>query len=146
MNTNTNEVTLEAVVAIAPEVVLPKSVVAVSYKRKYAEQALAGNKKYRKEISKKARARMTGDWLAQELATRTLDDKDHLLVDVFLSILSANGVDHSRWTNRSKGWEGRLRMTGRLALQRAVAAEEQLFLPDGTTVTPPASWVAKFQN
>jgi len=61
----------------------------------------------------------------------------------FQRLLEANGVDHSRWTNRSKGWEGRLRMTGRLALQRIVAEAGILKTADGEELEAPAEWVAK---
>jgi hypothetical protein len=61
-------------------------------------------------------------------------------------VLDANGVDHSRWQNRSKGWEGRLRMTGRLALQRVVAEAGILKTADGEELVAPAEWVAKFTH
>src|SRR5689334_14063267 len=99
------------IVEIAPEVVLPRSVVNAAYKRKYAERALTS--KNVKGVSKKARARSCGDWLSVTLAKLCLVEKDKVSIERFTAVLDANGVDHSRWTNRSKGWEGRFRMTGR---------------------------------
>lgn len=132
------------VVDVHPEVAednaKKNSVVKPLYKHRYAERAVeAGNKR-------KAAQRSAWDWLAQTIAAQALDEKDHLVVDRFLALLDANGVDHSRWTNRNKGWEGRLRMTGRLALQRVVAEAGLIKLPDGDECEAPAEWVAKFRN
>lgn len=114
------------------------SVVKGKYKARYAERA-AG-----KGLGKVAQ-RSCWDWLAQELAAECLDGSK---IDIgrFCRTLEANGVDHSRWNNRSKGWEGRLRMTGRLALQRVVAEQGHLKTIEGATIDAPADWVAKFTN
>lgn len=130
-----------APVEIDPEVAADnekaRSVVAVGYKRRYAERAAnAGHKR-------KAAQRSAWDWLAETLAGEVLGAKDRLDVDRFLALLDANGVDHSRWQNRSKGWEGRLRMTGRLALQRVVAEAGVLRTADGEELEAPAAWIAK---
>ena len=133
------------VLAIAAEdAARPNSVVAPGYKLRYAERALAS--KGRKTVSKKVQARSCGDWLALELAERTVSPNGVLRVADFEAILDANGVEHRHWNRTTKGWQGRLRMTGRLSLQRVVANEEQLFLPDGSTVKPPRSWIAKHQH
>jgi len=125
---------------VAADMDKARSVVKNAYKRKYAERARSNGH------ASKVAQRSTWDWLAQSLAGECNQPSGALDVDAFLALLDANGVDHSRWTNRSKGWEGRLRMTGRLALQRVVAAAGALFLPDGEELVPPAEWVAKFQN
>jgi hypothetical protein len=120
------------------------SVVNVKYKLRYKDRAKTAKKPA--GVSKKAMARSCQDWLAIELMKRTLTDdpkKPKLILQAFVDILDANGVDWSRWTNRSAGWEGRFRMTGRLALQRVVAENEALALPDGTTLTPPKAWVER---
>ena len=116
------------------------SVVSTKYKKRYANRAVLGGNK------RKAAQRSNWDWLAQTIAGECLDDRDHLVVDKFLALLDANGVDHSRWTNRNKGWEGRLRMTGRLALQRVVAEAGVLVAVDGEQLEAPAEWVAKHTN
>jgi hypothetical protein len=125
---------------IEAQIALPGSVVKRGYKVKYRDRARAAG------IAGKAAKRSTWDWLAQQLAAATLDSHSKLRVDDFLALLDANGVDHSRWTNRSKGWEGRLRMTGRLALQRVVAETMVLHLADGEILDAPAEWVAKYRN
>jgi len=113
------------------------SVVQAKYKKRYANRAAA-------QGLGKAAQRSSWDWLAQTMAGEVLDDKDRLDVAKLLALFDANGVDHSRWQNRSKGWEGRLRMTGRLALQRIVAESGELQTADGETLEAPAEWVAKF--
>ena len=113
------------------------SVVAIGYKTRYAERAVAAGTK------RKAAQRSCWDWLAQTIAGECLVGKDRIDIDKFLALLDANGVDHSRWTNRNKGWEGRLRMTGRLALQRVVAEAGTLQTVDGETLEAPAEWIAK---
>lgn len=136
----------EIEVEIAPEEeARPRSVVSATYKLRYAERAATVRPRH-KGLPKRALARSCSDWLAQELAVRTLDDKAKLKVDAFEAILDANGVEHRHWNRTTRGWQGRLRMTGRLALQRVVAEEEALYLPDGTSVKPPASWLKKHQN
>ena len=145
-NTKLDESTAIAIVANTEAyIALPRSVVKSAYKAKYAQRVLDGARG-KKGVSKKAQARSCGDWLALELAARVLDSKNKLVLEAFLAILDANHVDHSRWTNRSKGWEGRLRMTGRLALQKVVANEEQLYLPDGVILRAPKSWIAQHQH
>ncbi len=116
----------------------PSSVVRPGYKQKYAERAAAAG------LGKKAQ-RSCWDWLAQTLAAQCLDENGKISIEHFLTILECNGVDHSRWQNRNKGWEGRLRMTGRLALQKIVAQQGVLKTPEDEFVADPA-WVAKFTN
>lgn len=128
-----------------PEESLPNSVVKSTYKTKYRMRAEAMTRKP-KGVPTKALRRMTGDWLAIELAKLTLDDKAKLVVSKFEAVLDANGVAHSHWNRTTKGWQGRLRMTGRLALQRVVAEDGELVLPDGSTIAAPRSWVAKHQH
>jgi hypothetical protein len=136
--------TLADVVELDPDVEADierkRSVVKAKYKVRYAERAKAAG-----ERSKVAQ-RSCWDWLAATLAGEVLDERKKLVVDRFLRLLDANGVDHSRWTNRSKGWEGRLRMTGRLALQRVVAETGILKTADGEELEAPADWVAKHNN
>ena len=125
-----------------PEVVADigkaNSVVRVAYKKKYAERAVSAG------IHRKAAQRSAWDWLAQSIAGECLRDGDKIDIERFLALLDAKGVDHSRWTNRNKGWEGRLRMTGRLALQRVVAEAGAMATADGETLEAPAEWIAKF--
>jgi hypothetical protein len=125
---------------IEADIAKARSVVKTAYKQKYRDRAREAG------IVRKAAKRSAWDWLAEQLAGECLGRKDRIDIDAFLAILDANGVDHSRWQNRSKGWEGRLRMTGRLALQRVVAEAGMLKLADGEELVAPAEWVAKFRN
>lgn len=134
---------LEAEAAAAIETA--RSVVKSTYKRRYAEREAAMQRRP-KGVSRKALARSNADWLAVELAKLTLDEKSRIVVPAFEAILDANGVAHAHWNRTTKGWQGRLRMTGRLALQRVVAEAGELALPDGSTVAAPRSWIAKHAN
>lgn len=116
------------------------SVVKPAYKHKYADRAKEAG------IGRKAAQRSTWDWLAQSIAAICLREKDRIDIGAFCALLGANGIDHTKWPNRSKGWEGRLRMTGRLALQRVVAEAGVLHTADEEELVPPAEWVAKFRN
>jgi hypothetical protein len=120
---------------VAEDNAKPSSVVRPTYKKKYAERAAGQG------LGKVAQ-RSCWDWLAQELAAECLEGTK-ISIDRFLALLDANGVDHSRWQNRSKGWEGRLRMTGRLALQKVVAAQGGMKTAEGAMIEAPADWVAK---
>jgi len=124
---------------VAADMEKARSVVKNSYKRKYAERARSNGH------ASKVAQRSTWDWLAQNLAGECNHPSGALDVEAFLHVLDLNGVDHSRWTNRSKGWEGRLRMTGRLALQRVVAAAGVLVV-EGDEIVAPAEWVAKHRH
>lgn len=121
------------------------SVVKTGYKVLYRTKADAMARRP-KGVPLKALRRMTGDWLAVELAKATLDEKAKLVVPKFEAVLDANGVKHSHWNRTTKGWQGRLRMTGRLALERLVAAAGELALPNGSTVKAPRNWVAAHQR
>lgn len=134
------ELEADAEAAIA----LPRSVVKSGYKAKYAEREAAMQRRP-KGIPRKALARSTGDWLALQLMELTLDEKAKLVVSSFEAILDANGIDHTKWNRTTKGWQGRLRMTGRLALQRVVAQNGVLVTPAGDRV-PPRQWVAAHQH
>jgi hypothetical protein len=129
------EVELEIDAEVAADNIKRNSVVRPAYKKRYAERAAANG-------GGKVAQRSCWDWLAQTLAGECLVGSK-ISIDRFLALLDANGVDHSRWNNRNKGWEGRLRMTGRLALQKVVAAQGVLKTADGETLEAPADWVAK---
>jgi hypothetical protein len=105
----------------------PRSVVKTGYKRAYAERAAArGN-------TDKASKRGNGDWLQRELQGETIGEDGKFLFDRFVAILDANGVDYSRWSTTTKGWEGRFRMSGSLVLRGRVGKAGVLRTPDGET-------------
>jgi hypothetical protein len=127
---------------LVQDTVRANSVVDATYKAKYAERAKTTRIAV-KGLKRKLVARTNGDWLAQILQSETLDEKGKLRVGDFEAILDANGVKHDHWNRTTPGWQGRLRMTGRLAVQRVVAENGELALPDGETLQPPRAWVDK---
>lgn len=135
---------LEAELADEGDEAKPRSVVRGTYKAKYAERGETARKA--KGFSKKAAKRSCSDWLAQTLGVRTLDAKAVLNVPAFEAILTANGVKHDHWNRTTKGWQGRLRMTGRLALQRVVAENGELAIPGEDPVKAPRTWVDAHQR
>jgi hypothetical protein len=125
---------------VEEEIKLPNSVVAPKFKDKYIANAIAQGAK------EKAARRSNWDWLAQEIAKQCLDPKGKIDIDSFKYILSLNEVDYLKWTNRNKGWEGRFRMTGRVALQKRVANNGVLRMGDADDAYPPAEWIAKYKT
>jgi hypothetical protein len=121
-----------------PKVV--NSIVKDKFKEKYIANAIAMGE------TKKAAKRSNWDWLAQQLAAACLSEKGKIEIGAFKDILDANGVDHSRWTNQNKGWEGRFRMTGRVALQKVVANAGALVTAGGTVIEAPAEFVEKYKT
>jgi len=116
------------------------SVVQAKFKDKYLNNARALG------IKGKAAKRSNWDWLSQQIAAVCLGEKDKIRIADFKALLDANGVDHSRWTNTNKGWEGRFRMTGRVALQKVVANNATLKVPGGEDLVPPPDFVARFKT
>lgn len=87
----------------------PASVVDPAYRAQYAEVSTNGQG--------------NGDWLHETLvaycASNTGFDPE-----VFTGVLLANGInpEMTGWgTNRSRGWQGRFRMSGRIVLEKAIA-------------------------
>jgi dynactin complex subunit len=117
----------------------PNSIVKEKFKLKYIENAKATG-----AVGKAAR-RSNWDWLAQRIAEECLGEKEKINIESFQDLLDANGVDWSKWTNRNKGWEGRFRMTGRVALQRIVAEKGELKTMAGISVPPP-DWILKYKK
>ena len=120
----------------------PNSVVAEKFKLKYIENAKANGH------GGKAAKRSNWDWLSQRIADYCLDEKHHIRMPDFVAILEANGIEEpeKKWPNRNKGWEGRFRMTGRVALQKIVADAQALRMPDGTVLAAPAEFVEKYRT
>lgn len=129
---------------VQADIARPRSVVNPSYKRKYAERAKT--RRLPKEVSRKAIARSNSDWLAIQLAARVLDEKRRLKVPELEAILDANGVKHDHYSRTSKNWQGRLRMSGGMALRTIVANNGFLMLPDGTNVEAPSSFCALYSR
>jgi NADH dehydrogenase/NADH:ubiquinone oxidoreductase subunit G len=113
------------------------TVVKLQYKLKYKQRAKAAG------IKGKAAKRSTWDFIAQVMAAETLNKKAKTDVDALREFFDANEVDYSRWTNTSPGWEGRLRMTGGLALRRIVAERGTLFSKTGEEIPMPEGEVER---
>lgn len=101
------------------------SVVAAKYRKRYAEAGHADN---------------CGDWLANVLAEETHGTEGFDL-EAYTHLLDSNGVDYSKYQNRSRGWQGRFRMTTRAILTKAVAASGYLIVRGNKKVKAPAEWV-----
>jgi hypothetical protein len=115
---------------------LPKSVVKPTYKAVYRSR----------ENSMKGRN--CADWLAQTLAGIVLSEERKLIVSELEAVCHANNVP-ATYENRSKGWEGRMRMTLGLRLRPVVAAQGFLAVKDGKKVQKlpaPASFIAAYKK
>jgi hypothetical protein len=130
---------------IDAQIKLTNSVVKPGYKLRYKEKArAAGNRA-------KWAKRSTGDWLAACLAANVLDKQSKIDIAKLTEIAKLNGIDdpEERWPNRSKGWEGRYRMTIGLVLRPMVADAGVLLVPDEEgheTLEAPAEWVLKYRT
>lgn len=80
------------------------SVVKSTYRARYAEQGHPTH---------------CGDWLAETLNGYCLTPKG-IDIERFEYICTMNGVDLSKYNRETPGWQGRLRMTGRNMLAKAV--------------------------
>lgn len=90
------------------------SVVSSTYRARYAEMGHPTH---------------CGDWLAETLNTLCQHSKGTDL-DRFEAICAANDVDLTKYNRETRGWEGRLRMTGRNLLAKKV------YLAGGVLKTP----------
>jgi len=136
---------------IDEQIALGNSKVQRKYKLRYRDRARAMG------LRQKWQKRTNNDWMATTLAGEVLDKQSKIHVPSFAAILIANGVEEptvlseagefqpseSRWPSQSKGWEGRYRMSGGLALRTVVAEAGVMLLADGETLEAPAEWVAK---
>jgi len=136
---------------IEEQIALSNSKVKPLYKKRYRNRALALGLRH------KWQKRTNNDWMATQLAGEVLDKHSKIHVPSFAAILIANGVEepnvlsedgeflpeNSRWPSQSKGWEGRYRMSGGLALRTVVAEAGKMILADGEELEAPAEWIAK---
>jgi hypothetical protein len=124
---------IEAIVAIGEEEPERKSggIVKGKYKARYAAR---GN------------PRGCNDWLQNTLAPLTLNEFGKLRVAEFEAILDANGVKHAHWNRTTNGWQGRLRMSGGIALRTKVAEQYGLMLPDGELIEAPVEFCDKHMH
>jgi hypothetical protein len=136
---------------INEQIALGNSKVQRKYKLRYRDRAKAMG------LRLKWQKRTNNDWMATTLAIEVLDKQSKIHVPSMAAILIANGVEdesvlsdtgefqpqNSRWPSQSKGWEGRYRMSGGLALRTVVAEAGVMKLADGEELEAPAEWIAK---
>lgn len=129
-----------AMAEVEQQIALPRSVVGRKYKIRYRDRAREAG------LRGKAAKRSAWDWLAQRMAEQTLTKKAKTDVPALFEFFQANGLDTDRWPNRAPGWEGRLRMTGGLALRRQIAETGLLALRDGTILEVPAEELVRLRT
>ena len=87
--------------------------------------------RYRAKYSEQGHPTHCGDDLANLLNSICLN-KAGTNLGIFEAICEANGVDLSKYNRSGKGWQGRLRMTGRNLLSKKVAENGGvLIMPEG---------------
>jgi len=87
--------------------------------------------RYRANYSEAGHPTHCGDELAQ-LLNQICSNKAGTNIGLFEAICAANGVDLSKYNRTTKGWQGRLRMTGRNLLARKVRDNGGvLLMPNG---------------
>ncbi len=87
--------------------------------------------RYRAKYSESGHPTHCGDALAV-LLNSLCSNKAGTNLEIFERICAANGVDLSRYNRTTKGWQGRLRMTGRNLLAKKVLANGGvLHMPEG---------------
>jgi hypothetical protein len=87
--------------------------------------------RYRALYSEAGHPTHCGDRLA-ELLNSLCNNKAGTNLELFERICKANGVDLSKYNRTGKGWQGRLRMTGRnLLAKRVVENNGLLIMPEG---------------
>jgi hypothetical protein len=87
--------------------------------------------RYRALYSESGHPTHCGDALAV-LLNSLCNNKAGTNLEIFEKICKANGVDLSKYNRTGKGWQGRLRMTGRNLLSKRVAENNgYLVMPEG---------------
>jgi hypothetical protein len=87
--------------------------------------------RYRALYSEMGHPTHCGDRLA-ELLNSLCNNKAGTNLEIFERICQANDVDLSKYNRAGKGWQGRLRMTGRnLLAKRVVENNGLLIMPEG---------------
>lgn len=109
------------------------SVVGEAYRARYRESSSNGQ--------------TCGDWLAERL-TADCHGVDGFMIEDFKAVLANNEIDQSgKWArlpeSGQKGWVGRWRMSGRIALEKQIAFTGVYVDPTGQKCTPHADWLAE---
>ena len=105
--------------------------------------------RYRANYSELGHPTHCGDELAH-LLNNLCSNKAGTNMELFEAICAANGVDLSKYNRTNKGWQGRLRMTGRNLLARKVRDQQgTLSMPQGMMpelYVLSADWVEEATN
>jgi len=99
--------------------------------------------RYRAKYSESGHPTHCGDELALTLNSLCAN-KAGTNLEIFEAICQLNGIDLSKYNRTTKGWQGRLRMTGRNLLAKRVAENNgKLVLPEwvGDTKQMSHDWV-----
>lgn len=91
-----------------------------------------------------------GDWLAERLAIDTLSGGKLRMADL-IATFERNRVDlGAKWATvrfaPTPGWQGRFRMSGRIALEKRIALNGTYASPSGPVITPHADWLDKIRT
>jgi hypothetical protein len=87
--------------------------------------------RYRAQYSEMGHPTHCGDAMATLLNSLCVN-KAGTNLEMFEQICAANGVDLSKYNRTTRGWQGRLRMTGRNLLAKRVLANNcTLLMPEG---------------
>jgi hypothetical protein len=104
--------------------------------------------RYRAKYSESGHPTHCGDELAATLNSLCAN-KGGTNIELFEAICELNGVDLSKYNRTTKGWQGRLRMTGRNLLARKVRDNGgRLILPEfmGEDRYLSESWIAEAEQ
>lgn len=103
---------------------------------------------YKVLYAERGNPRHCGDWLAGILENqfnRIHDGRRDARFDrdLFLDMLELNGINtNAKWAmSTTPGWQGRLRMTGRLQLENLIIKTGKIMLSKNQTVTAPEDFV-----
>jgi hypothetical protein len=138
----------DAIFADALEALMDAGIEAAEF-----EEGSSGNivpAKYRAKYAAEGHPNHCGDWLAEllieECTSEDSGGKSFFDIAAFDAIYDENkGLRTHKWCRNTsgRGWQGRYRMSGRIALAKVVGINGYLVL-HGKRVTPPTEWLVKF--
>ena len=102
--------------------------------------------RYRANYSEQGHPTHCGDELAI-LLNNNCSNKAGTNIEFFEAICKANGINLAKYNRTTKGWQGRLRMTGRNLLAKKVRENGGiLHMPDGDNYRLSRDWVEEASN
>lgn len=100
---------------------------------------------YRARYAEAGHPNTCGDWLAT-IIDNICKNNAGFDLELFEAVCNANGVSLAKYNRETKGWRGRLRMTGRNLLAKIVFINGELRLPEtingGEPYKAPGDWKA----